>query len=225
MQSLIKDKDYYIFDTCSNLDYVHIVSFKNNHYKFYGNERKRNYNYIRQFKPIEFEVSVPSNKKGLLIITKNSKYYLVNGIYHRDEGPALISKDGGKIYFKHGKQHRLEGPAVVFTFNKLNYQYMINGKEIHKEKAKFPLFNNGKIINNVRLDRQAIVEAMLFDREYGKFLLTVEKYISLNISEKLKIAKNYNKIIKEKKIRQEKSSFIKARNSSEFLQFIAIATK
>ena len=39
-------------------------------------------------------------------------YYLLNGKWHRSDGPAIEWSDGTKSWYFHGKRHRLEGPAV-----------------------------------------------------------------------------------------------------------------
>ena len=35
-----------------------------------------------------------------------------DGELHRDDGPALISKNGDQYWFQHGKRHRDDGPAI-----------------------------------------------------------------------------------------------------------------
>ena len=44
-------------------------------------------------------------------IAGDKRYYL-NGLVHRDKGPAIEYVDGTKYWFKNGKLHREEGPAV-----------------------------------------------------------------------------------------------------------------
>lgn len=34
---------------------------------------------------------------------------------HREDGPAVVFKDGCKMWFIHGKRHRLDGPALEHT--------------------------------------------------------------------------------------------------------------
>lgn len=38
--------------------------------------------------------------------------YLLNGITHREDGPAIEWADGSKIWFKNGLRHRDDGPAI-----------------------------------------------------------------------------------------------------------------
>lgn len=64
--------------------------------------------------------------------------YTVNGILHREDGPASISYDWeGKVqherWYKNGKQHRLDGPSYIDHSS--NYKkYHINGVEYTKKQ-------------------------------------------------------------------------------------------
>jgi hypothetical protein len=49
---------------------------------------------------------------------------------HKDDGPAILYKNGAKKWCQHGKLHRLDGPAVI----EQNYkEWWIEGKEIESE--------------------------------------------------------------------------------------------
>lgn len=52
---------------------------------------------------------------GPAIITKNGyQAWYKEGKYHRDGGPAVITKNGSKKWIKNGEKHRLDGPAVEY---------------------------------------------------------------------------------------------------------------
>ena len=38
-------------------------------------------------------------------------YFYKNGQKHRDDGPAVISADGGKEWYQNGYRHREDGPS------------------------------------------------------------------------------------------------------------------
>lgn len=38
-------------------------------------------------------------------------YHILNGLRHREDGPAIEYSDGSKQWWKDGVQHRLDGPA------------------------------------------------------------------------------------------------------------------
>lgn len=42
------------------------------------------------------------------------KEWHVNGQSHREDGPAIEWSDGGKEWWKNGKRHRKDGPAVAY---------------------------------------------------------------------------------------------------------------
>lgn len=59
-----------------------------------------------------------TNKSNTPICTKFSyddkkgEEWRLNGLLHRDDGPARIYSNGTKQYYKHGYLHRVGGPAV-----------------------------------------------------------------------------------------------------------------
>ena len=55
-----------------------------------------------------------------------------NGQLHRDNGPAVIYKDGTKVWWKHGKIHREDGPACEFTDG--NKWWFFDGQNTDSEK-------------------------------------------------------------------------------------------
>jgi hypothetical protein len=49
-------------------------------------------------------------------IREEGGYYVVrdrNGLFHRDDGPALVHPDGAQYWCQNGLFHRDDGPAVV----------------------------------------------------------------------------------------------------------------
>lgn len=53
----------------------------------------------------EIAYKVTSNLTGDIV-------YYYRGEYHRDDGPAIIRRDGQCSWFYHGKLHRVDGPAI-----------------------------------------------------------------------------------------------------------------
>jgi hypothetical protein len=59
-----------------------------------------------------------------LELTNNSTKYLVNDIFHRSDGPAIIETRDRVQYvewYQAGKLHRLNGPAISVTFPNNSY--------------------------------------------------------------------------------------------------------
>lgn len=97
------------------------------------------------------------------------KYFYKHKL-HREDGPALISyNDSGQIldqyWYKHDKPHRLNGPAFITQKTKSWY---VNGVLINRKK--YPVVENDQIYGKVKLTKNNIIKATLFDREYGTFL-------------------------------------------------------
>ena len=41
--------------------------------------------------------------------------YMLNGLYHRLDGPAIEATDGTKKWYVDGCYHRLDGPAIEYA--------------------------------------------------------------------------------------------------------------
>ena len=50
----------------------------------------------------------------LEIDEKGTRRYRLNGLLHRQWGPAVIFENGTEIWYQQGLRHRLGGPAVTF---------------------------------------------------------------------------------------------------------------
>ena len=73
-----------------------------------------------------------------------NKYWYLNGILHRDDGPAVECVDGEKHWYVNGRCHRNDGPAVEFANG--GTEYWINGNHI-------PQLNNMKIYGKENLEK------------------------------------------------------------------------
>ena len=63
-----------------------------------------------------FESKKPSNAQSFKIDMFGNKIYKdEKGRFHREDGPAIIYKDGTKKWYKHGLLHREDGPAVIYS--------------------------------------------------------------------------------------------------------------
>lgn len=63
----------------------------------------------------------------------NKRWYDKNGLFHREDGPAL-EYDGDKYWYRHGKLHRIDGPAIEYSYG-YNYWYY-NGKYVKCSSTK-----------------------------------------------------------------------------------------
>jgi len=53
-------------------------------------------------------------KDGCYIDITGAEVWVKDGEYHREDGPAIIWKNGTKIWRKNGNLHREDGPAIIY---------------------------------------------------------------------------------------------------------------
>ena len=51
-----------------------------------------------------------------IIETNDKKEYYLNGLLHREDGPAVEHKNGDYDWYLHGKKHREDGPATFYSY-------------------------------------------------------------------------------------------------------------
>jgi hypothetical protein len=75
-------------------------------------------------------------------VTENhyGKYWFVNDIFHRIDGPAIEYANGDKIWYINGKLHRINGPAIECSRGS-KYWYVNNN--LHREDGPAEEFANG----------------------------------------------------------------------------------
>ena len=53
-----------------------------------------------------------------------SKVHIVDGKFHRVDGPAIVDYNGNQFWYQYGKRHRKDGPAVIWSNGTKHwYQY------------------------------------------------------------------------------------------------------
>jgi hypothetical protein len=57
------------------------------------------------------------------------RYRAANGLYHREDGPAIIFDNGDLIWYQHGRCHREDGPAIEHS-NGAKW-WLLHGKNIN----------------------------------------------------------------------------------------------
>lgn len=56
-------------------------------------------------------------------------------LIHRENGPAVIAKNGTEYYYRFGKYNRLDGPALCFYF-KDRFYWWVNNQELSEGKSE-----------------------------------------------------------------------------------------
>ena len=70
-----------------------------------------------------------------------TKWYL-NGQLHREDGPAIIDKDGNQYWYLNGKKHRINGPAVILANGT---RYWFQDDRLQREDGPAIILQNGKM--------------------------------------------------------------------------------
>jgi hypothetical protein len=73
---------------------------------------------------IMYWFEIPEDYTGIVVYHSN-RYYYLNGITHRDDGPAVELSNGDRYWYLNGKRHRVNGPAVECS-NGDKYWYLNN---------------------------------------------------------------------------------------------------
>ncbi|MFW5794444.1 MAG: hypothetical protein ACOCV1_03065 [Bacillota bacterium] len=112
--------------------------------------------------------------------TNDLIFYLEDGKYHREDGPAKIYSYGGMLWYNNGVIHREDGPALI------------NANEDYKEWIIYNQELNGKVDVPEKMQKIMID----YDPDDVKLIpnLTYElqEYVILNYPESIKYIQNIN---------------------------------
>jgi len=65
------------------------------------------------------------------VFDDGTKYWYLNGVLHREDGPAIENVDGGKAWYLNGLLHRGDGPAVERTDG--DKEWYLNGERYRED--------------------------------------------------------------------------------------------
>ena len=71
------------------------------------------------------------NKPECKIYPDGTKFWSLNGNFHREDGPAIEYTDGSKFWFLNGKYHREDGPAAERANG--TKEWFLNDERVHPE--------------------------------------------------------------------------------------------
>jgi len=71
-------------------------------------------------------------KPKLTIAEDGTKTWKLNGLLHREDGPAIIWANGTKCWYIHGQLHRTEGPAIIWPTEEK--YWFINNRRLSQNK-------------------------------------------------------------------------------------------
>jgi hypothetical protein len=98
-------------------------------------------------------------------------WYNGNGLIHREDGPAVIHKDGliysitsgYQAYYMHGKRHKEDGPAYIHEDG--SKSWWINGL-IHRENGPAVIYTDGTkrwFLNDKEYTEDAYITIQFFN--------------------------------------------------------------
>lgn len=68
-------------------------------------------------------------------------HYKLGDLYHRDDGPAIITAGGSQYYYRYGNRHRDEDqPAIIYTAGQK--EWWINGR-LHRDGGPAVVYTDG----------------------------------------------------------------------------------
>jgi len=82
----------------------------------------------------------PSQIREIGFYVNGTKYWFLNGEYHREGGPAVEYSDGEKFWLLNGYAHREDGPACEYSDG--TKHWYLNGK-FHREDGPACEYSNG----------------------------------------------------------------------------------
>ena len=91
------------------------------------------------------------------------KYWFMNGVLHREDGPAIEYTDGDRHWVVHSKSHRLDGPAVILANGET--KWFINDYNVTDKINKWAKENDIDLDNLSDVDK-ALIKIIWTD--YGK---------------------------------------------------------
>ena len=80
------------------------------------------------------------NGRTMKLWNVTTQRWYLNGVLHREDGPAIIHANGSKRWWLNGDLHREDGPAEIFA-NGAKF-WFLNGKR-HREDGPAEIFADG----------------------------------------------------------------------------------
>ncbi len=71
---------------------------------------------------------------------EDSYFWIVNGNYHREDGPAKEWADGDREWYLNGEQHRKDGPAGIYDYG--DQVWCLNGVK-HRDDGPAVIYTDG----------------------------------------------------------------------------------
>jgi hypothetical protein len=110
----------------------------------------------------------PSEAHNIFVMkTSSCEIWFRDYIIHREDGPAIIHKNGSLAYCENGVFHREDGPAIINSHGQV--QYWNRGK-ISNESGPAVIYMNGDVeywINGTKIDSELQFSQLIANRIYN----------------------------------------------------------
>ena len=106
------------------------------------------------------------NKPECKAYANGDKRWVLNGVLHREDGPAVDCTSGHKIWYLNGDIHREDGPAIEDANG--SKKWYLNGKRHREDGPAIELVNGHKhwYLNGEFTDPEQIVDLWLMRGEF-----------------------------------------------------------
>jgi hypothetical protein len=92
------------------------------------------------------------NEPTLTIDKFGDKRWMLNGGYHREDGPAIEYAHGSKSWYLNGKLHRVDGPAIEYA----------HGDKAWYLNDEYYLFDDWVEANNFISDEEKVMLKLIY---------------------------------------------------------------
>ena len=91
------------------------------------------------------QVFAVSSLPEMTIDEYGNKEWRLNGLLHREDGPAIERKNGDRLWYINGKSHREDGPAVEYANG--SKLWCLNDKSIRYDPKTWD-----QLINDIHIE-------------------------------------------------------------------------
>ena len=63
------------------------------------------------------------------VFSNSDQIWMMDGKYHREDGPATIKANGTQVWWVNNQKHRIDGPALIWDDG--SEEWWINGQQLN----------------------------------------------------------------------------------------------
>jgi hypothetical protein len=95
------------------------------------------------------------NQEPQMTVDENgSKFWMINGQLHREDGPAIEFVSGSKMWYSKGRLHRIDAPAIIYANGHKEWynrgrQHRLNGPAVEAINGEKQWWVSGQQFYNI----------------------------------------------------------------------------